>query len=132
MERSTFVIDIDDTISVTEVDENGVGQYLHAKPITEVIRRIQELYRDGHKIILFTARGMRTFKGNIKEIENFHKENLINWLGEHDVPYDELCFGKPWGHNVYYIDDRNLTISQFVNNPPERYLKDTKLNRIIV
>ena len=27
----------------------------------------------------------------------------LDWLKKHDIPHDEVCFGKPWGQ--FYIDD---------------------------
>ena len=27
----------------------------------------------------------------------------LEWLKKHDIPHDEVCFGKPWGQ--FYIDD---------------------------
>lgn len=128
MENSTFVIDIDNTISITGVDDNGIGQYTQAKPIIPVIQKIQSLYNNGHKIILFTARGMRTFNNDVEKIKEFHKDNLINWLTENMVPYHELRFGKPWGPNVFYVDDRNLSINEFVEYADSEYLSLTQKN----
>ena len=27
----------------------------------------------------------------------------LEWLKKHEIPHDEVCFGKPWGQ--FYIDD---------------------------
>ena len=27
----------------------------------------------------------------------------LDWLKKHEIPHDEVCFGKPWGQ--FYIDD---------------------------
>jgi len=117
MEAQTFVLDIDDTISRIPNDQNSVGdisKYPHATPINPVIKRINSLHDQGHKIILLTARGMRTFKKDVSKIDEYHRPILEKWLKDNDVKYDELVFGKPWGPNVRYIDDRGLTIDQFV------------------
>ncbi|TOH10543.1 capsular biosynthesis protein, partial [Vibrio parahaemolyticus] len=62
------------------------------------------------------ARNMRTYEGNIGKI-NIHTLPIITkWLNEHNVPYDEILVGKPWcGHDGFYIDDRAIRPSEFVN-----------------
>lgn len=124
MKRFTYVIDIDDTLSITPRDENNVGQYSQSKPILKVVKKIQKLHKQGHKIILFTARGMRTFDNDVDKIIDAHGETLTQWLEENQVPYDELIFGKPWGPNVFYVDDRALTINQFLSGDSSEYHKD--------
>ena len=127
MEKSTFVFDIDDTISFAPLDDKGNGIYHLAKPNTHVIQKINNLYNSGNTIILFTARGMRTFNGDVDKIKEKHSKTLIDWLDKYQVPYNELIFGKPWGPNVYYIDDKNLTLNQFLLYSHEDY--DTILKR---
>ena len=46
---------------------------------------------------------------------------LIDWLEKYQIPYNELIFGKPWGPNVYYVDDKNLTLNQFLLYEYEDY-----------
>jgi capsule biosynthesis phosphatase len=121
MNSKTFIVDIDDTISETPKNSDGVGQYSLAKPCNLVIERINLLAEQGHTIVLFTARGMRTFNGNVADIEEFHRPILERWLLENSVSYSKIVFGKPWGSDVYYIDDRSLTIDQFIENDDISY-----------
>lgn len=121
MDKSTFIIDIDDTISQTPLDEQGNGLYQQAKPLHNVIKKIRLLYQEGHMIVLFTARGMRTYKGDVEKIKKNHQDTLVSWLNQNHVPYHELIFGKPWGPNVYYIDDKSLTINQFLLHNQKEY-----------
>ncbi len=111
----TFVIDIDDTLSKTEVNSEGLGDYENSKPIQRVIEKINHLYFEGNMIILFTARGMKTFNGNVQEIENHHRPILTKWLSQNHVFYHQLIFGKPWYKDYYFIDDRSITINQFLS-----------------
>jgi capsule biosynthesis phosphatase len=113
MEQSTFVIDIDGTICVAPKNENDSYDYANAKPISKVIEKIIALKEAGHTIILHTARGMRTHSGNVEQIKSQVLPILTEWLSANGVPYDELHVGKPWGPNVYYIDDRGLSPYQF-------------------
>ena len=132
MEAQTFVLDIDDTISHIPEDQNSekeISKYPFANPIQPVIDKINLLYERGHKIILLTARGMRTFNHNVEKVEEFHRPILEKWLSENGVNYHQLVFGKPWGPNVRYIDDRGLTIDQFVNADEKSYDNCLTLNK---
>jgi len=122
MEHSTFVIDVDGTICEAQKPEGSDSfDYANALPIQPVIEKIRELHDVGHSIILFTARGMRTYRGDREAIEIVVRPILEEWLEKHNVPYDELIMGKPWGKNVYYIDDRALSPADFAENRENNY-----------
>ena len=104
-----FVIDIDETIS----QWNDNRDYLNFIPNKKVIEMIDRLYTEGHHITLFTARGMGSEKENIDKIEKELRPPLEQWLSDHNVKYHRLIMGKPQAD--YYIDDKNLSIDQFVN-----------------
>ena len=88
-----YVIDIDNTISITE----GVN-YEDAKPNQKIIDYINKLYDEGHRIIIYTARGT-TSKINWRKLTEWQ---LKKWK----VKYHELKFGKI----IYdfWIDDRAI------------------------
>jgi capsule biosynthesis phosphatase len=68
--------------------------------------KIKELRKEGHYIIIQTARNMATCESNLgKVIRNVGKITL-DWLENHHVEYDEIYFGKP--NADLYIDDRAL------------------------
>lgn len=97
MEMGTLIFDIDGTICTQESD------YSQAKPIQEVIDKLNKKYDEGYRIVLFTARGTETG---------------IDWglittdqLKEWGVKYDDLLFGKPAG--LKYIDDKGINIYQW-------------------
>lgn len=118
---NTFVIDIDNTILSTPQNEDGSYDYTRSIPKITVIQKIQQLKESGNTVIFFTARGMRTFKGNVKQIKEKHEKPLIEWLKTYNVPYDKLIWGKPWGENVIYVDDRNISLHSFVTANPDFY-----------
>lgn len=103
---NTLVIDIDDTISFTynRDFENSV-------PNKPVIDRINELYNEGWKIILFTARGGKSCT-TLEEKELKYRDVTERWLKKNNVNYHSLVFGKP--NADYYVDDKNLSIDEFV------------------
>ena len=97
MEMGTLIFDIDGTICTQE------SNYTQAKPIQEVIDKLNKKYDEGYRIVLFTARGTETG---------------IDWslittdqLKEWGVKYDDLLFGKPAG--LKYIDDKGINIYQW-------------------
>lgn len=123
----TFIVDIDDTILTTPLKENGKYDYDKSEPILPVIAKLQSLKEAGHTIFLFTARGMKTYHGDVNIIEDVHRERLEGFIQRWNVPCDNLIFGKPWGPNPIYLDNRNLTLSSFLLSEPnnfERLIKD--------
>jgi capsule biosynthesis phosphatase len=100
----TIVVDIDDTIS----SKSSSSSYGDSYPIPESVQALQNAHSMGVYIILYTSRNMRTFKGNVGLINKHTLPSLVQWLALHEVPYDELIVGKPWGPNVAYYDDKAL------------------------
>lgn len=88
--KMKIVIDIDGTICSQEKD------YSKAKPFLKRIKKVNELFDEGHKIIFFTARGYETGMNWRKITE----KQLLRW----GVKYHELILNKPSAD--IYIDDR--------------------------
>ena len=105
----TYVFDLDGTLC-TLVS----GNYVDACPLVENIKRVNDLYNDGHTIIIYTARGMGRSSNNSQFAnENFY--NLTaNQLEKWNIKYHELFLGKPSGD--YYIDDKALKAEDFFGN----------------
>ena len=97
-EIKTYVFDIDGTICT-----NTNGAYENAKPYYNRINKINKLFEDGNKIIMFTARGYTT---NI-DWEKLTTKQLKNW----GLNYHELKLKKPFGD--IYIDDKAKTDKDF-------------------
>lgn len=121
--KETFCFDIDGTICTIKEPEES---YSDVKPEQDIVDIINKLHYNGYHIILHTARGMRTYNGDIDNINKFVKPELEAWLAKHKVNYHELIMGKPWGPNVTYIDDRGQTPNMFIFGISEilPYLKD--------
>jgi hypothetical protein len=96
--HSTYCFDIDGIIASITPD----NQYDLALPITENISLINSLYVQGHRILLFTARGSLTGI-NWQDIT---QQQMSVW----GVKYHSLEFGKPAAD--YYVDDRLVSIEQ--------------------
>jgi capsule biosynthesis phosphatase len=121
MNFKTFIIDIDDTLCKSPRTPQGNADYSNAQPIQRVVDKINQLYLQGHQIIFFTARGMRTFNGDVAKVQAVHEPILIQWLAKHHISYHKLIFGKPWYKDYFFIDDRSVTVDQFVNQNVENF-----------
>lgn len=75
------------------------------------ILEVNNLYNYGNKIIIFTARGMTKYSGNIDLVNKNLFEKTKNQLELWEVKYNELIMGKP--SYDFIIDDKNILIEDF-------------------
>lgn len=94
-----YCFDLDGTLCT---DTNG--DYQNAKPYTERIKKVNELYDKGHIIIIDTARGGTTGT-NWRFITNLQ---LLNW----GIKFHELRVGTKINANIY-IDDKAINAKDF-------------------
>lgn len=97
-----FCFDIDDTLLTKPQDES----YEDCKPIPSNISFLKMLKFMGHRIILHTARRMRTHSSNIGSVIADIGKITLDSLAENDIPFDEIYFGKPYAD--FYIDDKSI------------------------
>jgi hypothetical protein len=71
-----------------------------------MIELVNSLYDDGHKIVIYTARGMTQFNGNVIEIYGQLYTKTLNNLDEWGLKYHQLVMGKI--HYDVLIDDKVL------------------------
>ncbi|MDC3029611.1 hypothetical protein OA176_01265 [Prochlorococcus sp. AH-716-P13] len=110
-QRKTLVFDIDGTIC----DEPLNGDYSKCEPFKDTCEKLRYQDSIGTYIILYTSRNMRSFNGNIGLINKYTSFTLNKWLLKNNIPFDELYFGKPWGKDLSYIDDKSLSIQEFLS-----------------
>jgi capsule biosynthesis phosphatase len=110
--EKAIVVDVDGTLCpIKQPDE----RYPDLLPEPRMLARIRALHQEGWRIILHSARGMRTHDGNAGQITKHVAPTLLQWLAEHDIPFDELHLGKPWpGKLGMYVDDRAVRPREFV------------------
>jgi capsule biosynthesis phosphatase len=110
------VFDIDGVICKKEPDLD----YVDRVPHPEVVEARHEYNDLGYYIILYTARNMNTHEGRLGKINADTAKTLLQWLDKHDIPHDEIYYGKPWcGHEGFYVDDKAIRPSELLNNTPE-------------
>lgn len=113
MNRMRIAVDFDGTICEDNFPDIG-----KPKPdVREVLYRLKEL---GYYIIIWSCRtshwDYNTYGGDPKQptLNRLRVADMIAWLLEHNIPYDEIDDGSRGKPSVdYYIDDKAIS---FKNN----------------
>jgi capsule biosynthesis phosphatase len=95
-----FVFDLDNTLVSYPIVKDD---YTTVQPIKHNIEFLNNLKKEGHYIIIHTARRMKTHGGNVPKVVADIGSITLNTLKEFGISYDEISFGKP--HGDFYIDD---------------------------
>lgn len=110
---SIYCFDLDHTLCVpTDNHSSSETKYGDAEPITEIINLVNNLHKNGNKIIIHTSRRMLTHEGNVRKVEEDIREITESWLERHQVRYDDIIFGKPYAD--FYVDDKAINVSDFL------------------
>ena len=111
--NNVIVMDIDGCICERKSKEQF---YSELKPVKSVLDKLREYKKKGFYIILSTSRNMNTHNNNLGRINAQTAKIILNWLEEHDIPHDEIYFGKPWcGFKGFYVDDKAIRPSEFLS-----------------
>ncbi|MBF0408327.1 MAG: capsular biosynthesis protein [Candidatus Riflebacteria bacterium] len=107
-----IVMDIDGTLCPIKKENE---KYEDLKCYPEVLAKLREYRNAGFYIILYSARNMRTYDGNVGRINANTAKFTLEWLDRCEIPYDEIHFGKPWpGKGGFYVDDQTIRPDEFV------------------
>jgi capsule biosynthesis phosphatase len=108
-----IVIDIDGTLCPVKQPHQ---RYEDLEPFPEMVAKLQEYKRAGFHIILYTARNMRTYSGNLGMILANTADFTLTWLKKNKIPYDEIHYGKPWqGKGGFCVDDKTIRPDEFLS-----------------
>ena len=120
--QKTIAFDLDDVLChrPNQFENLGPSKYNYCIPNDEMIELVNSLYDDGHKIVIYTARGMSQFNGNVTEIYSQLYIKTLKHLDEWGLKYHQLVMGKI--HYDVLIDDKVVnslnitkeTITQFL------------------
>ena len=108
MKHYKFCFDLDGTICYTKKKDES---YLEVKPIPGAVSTLKRLKKEGHYIIIMTARNMATHSNNLGKIIANQAPIVFEWLKKHEIPYDEIHFGKPLAD--FYIDDKAIRLENW-------------------
>lgn len=101
--KKRFVFDLDNTlVSYPTVKDD----YTTVIPIQKNIDFLNYLKNNGHYIIIYTARRMKTHNGNTSKVVADIGEITLKTLKDFNINYDEIQFGKPYAD--FYIDDLSI------------------------
>lgn len=126
-EKKRICFDIDNTLFTLAVARD----YKNISPINKNIELLKNLYKDGHTIILYTARNMKTAGGNIGLAMKTAAPDIFDLLKEYNIPYSEIHF-KP--HFDFLIDDLAVNTFSDLNKETGFYFVNTEVrpgNKII-
>ena len=106
-----YVIDIDGTICEEHDINDGheIRPITNRRPYEDRIEKINKLYDEGHTIVFYTARGLKSGRG-----EQHYRPITEQQLKEWGVKYHDLWFKK---HDAtHYIDDKALRPEEFFSD----------------
>lgn len=136
--KMRICFDLDNTLVTYPTVPND---YSTVKPIDNMIKLLRQLSKEGHTIIIHTARRMKTHAHNIGSVIKDIGMITFKTLDDFRIPYDEIIFGKPIAD--IYIDDRSVNpyitninsmgyISEDKYEAPLNSLKPNKYNKLYV
>jgi len=102
MKFKTICFDIDNVICQTNSKKN----YSNSIPIKRNIKLINEIYNKGYTVVLYTARYMGRYKGDVNKVKKKIKPLTLKQLKRWGVNYHKIYFGKP--SFDLFIDDKSL------------------------
>ena len=117
MKLKTICFDIDNIICKT----NNSKIYSKSLPIKKNIKVINDAYKKGFFIILYTARYMGRTNGDLVKVKKQIKPLTLNQLKKWGVKYHKIYFGKP--SFDLFIDDKSLFYKKNWSNLLRRKLK---------
>ena len=105
MEKKVFAIDIDGVICKTENSDYSLSQ-----PNIKVINKINALFDEGNKIIIFTARFMGRTNNDIIKAKKEGFSLTVKQLKDWGIKYHQLIMGKP-SYDII-IDDKSYNYNE--------------------
>ena len=104
MRDKIIAFDLDDVLCYRTAEAGKINKYHSCKPIEPMIKIANQCYDEGNTVIVYTARGMTGFKGNVSDIYTNLYELTLNQLDVWGVKYHQLVMGKL--HYDLLIDDK--------------------------
>lgn len=107
-----IVMDVDGTLCPLREPHQS---YADLDPIPEMVALMRQYKNKGFTIILYSSRSMNSYNGNLGQINAKTGKQMMEWLDNHQIPYDEMYLGKPWaGKGGFYVDDKAIRPDEFL------------------
>lgn len=118
---NTVYVDLDGTLCPVKRPEE---RYEDLPAREDVIQRLQEIRSEGLRVVVHTARNMRTYNGDLSMITSVTAPSILRWLEQRKVPFDGLLVGKPWpGPRGFYVDDKAIRPDEFVSLSTQKIIQ---------
>ena len=119
-----IAFDLDDVICWhhPDYDEVGVDKYYHCEPIESGVELVNEYYDKGYRIIIYTARGMGAYDGNVNLVYERLYDLTFNHLKEWGVKFHRLVMGK-LSYDLL-IDDKAISSYLATRERVDEFLED--------
>lgn len=126
--QKTIAFDLDDVLCLRPkgYEDLGPSKYNYCYPIEENIQLVNSLYNDGYKIVIYTARGMSQFNGDVTEIYSQLYLQTINQLNSWGLKYHQLVMGKI--HYDVLIDDKVLNSNKIDKEEIIEFLSNEQIS----
>ncbi len=112
MHDDIIYVDLDGTLCPIKKENES---YADLPPNAALVARLRQSREEGFRIVIYTARNMRTFGGDVSRINAVTAPVILEWLALHEVPFDGLIVGKPWpGKKGFYVDDKAIRPDEYV------------------
>ena len=120
----TIAFDLDDVICWhhSDYDKLGIGKYRHCEPIESGVDLVNEYYDKGYRIIIYTARGMGAYDGNVNLVYERLYDLTFNHLKEWGVKFHRLVMGK-LSYDLL-IDDKAISSFLATRERIEEYFQE--------
>lgn len=110
----TIAFDLDDVLCTRDRFAKGkVDKYRTCTPNHEMIKIVNQCWEAGYRIIIFTARGMTGFNGNVHLIYTNLFDLTQKQLNDWGVKYHQLIMGK--AHYDLLVDDKAVNSRKIQN-----------------
>ena len=116
MKKKLFCFDLDNVICNT-----NKNFYKSSKPKKKAIKLINNLYKEGHYIKIFTARYMGRSKDNKLKASKFGLKLTKKQLKLWKIQYHKLIMGKP-SYDLFIDDKAYGYSSDWVKDLEKKYL----------
>lgn len=121
--QKTIAFDLDDVLChrSSEYEYLGPEKYNYCVPNEKYIKLVNSLYDDGYRIVIYTARGMTQFNGDVLEIYTKLYSKTNEQLNSWGLKYNQLVMGKI--HYDVLVDDKALNSSNIEKKEIVEFIK---------
>jgi choline kinase len=125
-----FCFDLDNTLVTYP---KITGNYSTVEPLQNSIDFCNLMYDMGYKVIIHTARRMKTCCGDVQKVREQVEQITVDKLKQFGIKYHELIFGKPYAD--FYIDDLAVNSCEDLSKETgfyNIYDKERSTNKILI